>query len=165
MNRTECRFIRRFGPGTGDSFVRWNRPAAEVELWGGKNSQCDVFLLFWGSAMSPVLVVEDEYFVADDCVNEVRKRGLEVMAAATLEDAIEYAQAPGISGALIDIDLRGEKAFELIHILRERMIPFVIYTGYSAEFFSKELSSIPLFQKPTQISDVVDVLVSLMHAS
>jgi ActR/RegA family two-component response regulator len=115
--------------------------------------------------MSPVLVVEDEYFVADDCVNEVRKRGLEVVAAGTLEDAIEFAQAPGICGALIDIDLRGEKAFELVHLLRERMIPFVIYTGYSAEFFSKELSSVPLFQKPSQISDVVDVLVSLMRAS
>jgi ActR/RegA family two-component response regulator len=115
--------------------------------------------------MSPVLVVEDEYFVADDCVNEVRKRGLEVVAAGTLEDAIEFAKAPGICGALIDIDLRGEKAFELVHLLRERMIPFVIYTGYSAEFFSKELSSIPLFQKPSQISDVVDVLVSLMRAS
>ena len=115
--------------------------------------------------MSPVLVVEDEYFVAADCVAELRKRGLEAVAVATLEDAVDLAQAPGICGAVIDIDLRGERTFALIELLRERTIPFVIYTGYSAQIFSSEISSVPVFEKPARPAEVVDALVSLMQRS
>jgi hypothetical protein len=37
--------------------------------------------------MSSILIVEDHYFLAMDCVREVERRGLKALAAGKLKDA------------------------------------------------------------------------------
>jgi ActR/RegA family two-component response regulator len=113
--------------------------------------------------MSSILVVEDQYFLAMDSVLEVERRGLKALVAGTLNDALEMAQTADLCGAVIDIDLHGERAFSVIDLLRERTIPVLICTGYSADVLPKRLSSVPLLQKPCLPAEVLDTLMSLMQ--
>src|SRR5690349_16090940 len=101
-----------------------------------------------GGAMSSILIVEDHYFLAMDCVREAERRGLEASAAGTLNDALEMAQITDLCGAVINIDLRGEEAFPVIDLLQERTIPVLIYSGYSAAVLPERFSSVPLLEKP-----------------
>jgi hypothetical protein len=43
-------------------------------------------------ATSSILIVEDQHFIAMDCVREAKRRGLKALAAGTLSDALEMAQ-------------------------------------------------------------------------
>ncbi|MBV8701606.1 MAG: response regulator, partial [Bradyrhizobium sp.] len=70
--------------------------------------------------MYPILIVEDEYFIADDCVSEVRKRGLKALAVGNLEDALELAQTAELEGALVGLDLRKKSALSIVELLRQR---------------------------------------------
>jgi CheY-like chemotaxis protein len=114
--------------------------------------------------MSPILVLEDEYFIAADGVAEVQKRGFRAIAVGNLADALELAQTEQLDGALVDLNLCGEMAFPVIELLRRQMIPVVFYTGYPQIVLPQELSSVPLFQKPSQLAQAVDKLTLLMKS-
>jgi ActR/RegA family two-component response regulator len=44
--------------------------------------------------MSSILIVEDHYFLAMDCVREVERRGLKALAAGKLKDAFGKRKSP-----------------------------------------------------------------------
>jgi len=66
-----------------------------------------------------VLVVEDEYMIADDLARALEDRGADVIGpAGTIEDALELLDADRqIDGAVLDINLRGERALPLADAL------------------------------------------------
>jgi hypothetical protein len=76
---------------------------------------------------------------------------------------LEIAQIANLCGAVINIDLRGERAFSVIDMLRQRMILVLIYTGYSAAILPDRFSSVPLLHKPCLPAEVVDTLMLLMQ--
>jgi CheY-like chemotaxis protein len=80
--------------------------------------------------MVTILVVEDEYFLADDCAASLRSLGVSVAGPVhSLEDG--FALLEGIHGAIVDINLGGRAVYPLVDELLRRQIPVVFYTGYS----------------------------------
>jgi ActR/RegA family two-component response regulator len=82
--------------------------------------------------MSPILVLEDEYFIAADGVAEVQKRGFRAIAVGNLADALELAQTEQLDGALVDLNLCGEMAFPVIELLRRQNDPGRVLHGLSS---------------------------------
>ena len=73
-----------------------------------------------------ILVVEDEYLLADDLNNALADAGAHVLGpAASVEDATALiGNEATIDAAILDVNLRGDMVFPLADALRERGIPF-----------------------------------------
>jgi CheY-like chemotaxis protein len=96
-----------------------------------------------------VLVVEDDYFLADDLVGALRETGLEVVGpVGTLEDAQRLVDEERIDCAILDLNLRGEMAFPVADRLGEAGIPFVFATGYSRAAVPERFRDVPHVEKP-----------------
>jgi DNA-binding response OmpR family regulator len=116
-----------------------------------------------GLAGVRILVLEDEYFLADDLTARLRREGAEVLGpAATL------AQAEGILGAgapdcaILDMNLRGEMAFPIADRLREEGVPFLIATGYNSASLPDRFGGLPRVEKPFDPDAVVAALPPLL---
>jgi len=79
-----------------------------------------------------ILVVEDEYMMAEDLRHDLEKAGAKVVGPVpSVAGALRLLAEEGvIDGAILDVNLRGEKAYPVADVLRERGIPFVLATGY-----------------------------------
>src|SRR3712207_954447 len=79
-----------------------------------------------------VLVVEDEYFIADDIARALRKLGAEVVGPlASRDEALDaFSSGQSIDAAVLDINLRGDAVYPVADALRGRKVPFVFATGY-----------------------------------
>jgi DNA-binding response OmpR family regulator len=78
-----------------------------------------------------LLVVEDECLVALTIADDLVELGYNVIGPAfTIAEARRLADAASIDGALIDVNLNGVRADEVVDILSRREIPFIFVTGY-----------------------------------
>ena len=75
-----------------------------------------------GLAGRRVLLVEDEYFIADDAARVFKTGGAEVIGpVASVHGALALlADTPGLDGAVLDVNLQGEMAFPLADALVAR---------------------------------------------
>jgi len=81
-----------------------------------------------------ILVVEDEFLVAMQIEAVLRGAGWSVIGpAGTLAKAVSIAQTATCDGAVLDVNLRGERVDEVATILSGRGIPFVFASGYGRE--------------------------------
>jgi DNA-binding response OmpR family regulator len=78
-----------------------------------------------------VLVVEDEPLVALHVGEFLEAAGARVLIAHALPSARVHAQNPDLSAAVLDHGLKEDDTSEICTILKERDIPFVVYSGYS----------------------------------
>jgi DNA-binding response OmpR family regulator len=79
-----------------------------------------------------VLVVEDRWHVAKALKSLLEAEGMQVKGpAATTADALRLAteQKPGV--AVVDINLKGEMAYDLIDQLRDQGVYIVVASGYA----------------------------------
>ena len=106
-----------------------------------------------------VLLIEDEYFLADDLGRMLAERGLEVVGpVATLDQASRLLETEKVECAVLDINLRGEMAFPIADRLVERGISFVFATGYSRSALPDRFSHVPLLEKPFDPDRLFDML-------
>jgi CheY-like chemotaxis protein len=79
-----------------------------------------------------VLVVEDEYFVADDIARTLQESGAEVIGpVGDIAAAMQLLSAGArIDAAVLDVNVRGEMIYPLADALRRHRVPFVFATGY-----------------------------------
>ena len=73
-----------------------------------------------------------------------------VDAACTADEARSLAEREPIDVGILDINLAGETAYPVAHILQALGIPFVFITGYGAEAISTPFPEIQVFQKPIE---------------
>lgn len=98
-----------------------------------------------------ILVVEDEFLLADEIVEWLALRGAEpVGPAATLPQGLDLIeQAPAIDCAVLDINLAGTMVFPLALELRRRGIPLLFASAYAQDVpFPDELKNTPRLKKP-----------------
>lgn len=58
-----------------------------------------------------VLVVEDEYLIADDLASALRKAGAETVGpVSTIDEAEELVRQKPLDAAIVDLNLRGAMA-------------------------------------------------------
>ena len=78
-----------------------------------------------------VSVVEDGWQVADSLILLLEQMGMiAVGPAATSEDARRLATQCPLELAIVDVNLKGEMAYELINWLHDRGTPVIVISGY-----------------------------------
>lgn len=113
-----------------------------------------------------VLVVEDEYMLADELATELADLGALVLGpVGTVEDALAaIAAEPDMDGAILDANLRGEMVFPAADLLLERGVPFVFTTGYHASVFPSRFDHIVRCEKPISMKRVTAAIGRVIHA-
>ncbi len=108
-----------------------------------------------------VLIVEDEYFLAEDLADRFQNLGAEVIGpAGTIAEALKLARRTDIDGAVLDVNLRGERVYPVADLLRQKHIPFVFASGYGAELEPHAYSDIPRCIKPVDFATLAQALAS-----
>ena len=107
-----------------------------------------------------ILVVEDEYLLADDLCSELADRDAIVVGpAATVEQGVALVeQNSELDGAILDVNLRGEPVFPLADALIARNVPFVFTTGYDASAIPERFSHVSRCEKRVQIGRLVEAI-------
>ncbi|HEY0572058.1 MAG TPA: response regulator [Enterovirga sp.] len=107
-----------------------------------------------------ILVVEDEYMLAEDMQRGLEKAGAIVLGPVpSVEDALELLDdEPHVDGAVLDINLGGEKVFRVADALGARGISFVFTTGYDASEVPPAYRHVPRYEKPVSAATVARAL-------
>lgn len=97
-----------------------------------------------------ILVVEDDYFIAQDLFRVLQAAGALVAGpVARIADAREALAVQTVDAAVLNINLHAaEDVYGLARQLRERTIPFVFATGYEKSAIPEEFSQVPHLLKP-----------------
>lgn len=112
-----------------------------------------------------ILIVEDEYYLADDARSMLSDAGADVLGpVATAADAAQRIGAePRIDAVLLDVNLRGEMAFGVAAELQGRAIPFVFVTGYDQAVIPNRFAGTHRVQKPVNARNLVRLLESIVQ--
>jgi CheY-like chemotaxis protein len=79
-----------------------------------------------------VLIVENELLVALDIADALKGAGAEVVVSRTVGDALSQAETQSLTAAVIDhILYDGITTSDVCAKLKERKIPFIVYSGFS----------------------------------
>jgi len=106
-----------------------------------------------------VLVVEDEYFFAEQLAQSLRQFGAKVIGPiGNLSDAMRQVQTGDFEVAVIDLNLQGEMAFPLATVLQQQGVPYVFATGYEREAIPAEFAHVTRWEKPFDEDVLVDSL-------
>lgn len=110
-----------------------------------------------------ILVVEDNFFIADDVRLALEKAGAEVVGpASTIRDAIDHIGAVRVDAAVLDVNLEGEMSYPVAQSLSALEIPFIFASGYDDWAVVSEWRHIPRLQKPYDLRDLVAALDTLL---
>src|SRR3712207_5295705 len=107
-----------------------------------------------------ILVVEDEYMMAEDLRRDLEKVGAEVVGPVpSVADALRLlATEEELDGAVLDVNLRGEKAYPVADALRECGVPFVLATGYEQWALPEAYKDVPRCDKPIDLRHLARAL-------
>jgi DNA-binding response OmpR family regulator len=106
-----------------------------------------------------ILVVEDDYFIAQDLASTLREFGARVVGPVpNVGRARSLAKQHDLHCAILDINLKGELAFELAGDLAASGVPPIFATGYDASFVPNALQGISCLLKPVDARDLVQTI-------
>jgi CheY-like chemotaxis protein len=114
-----------------------------------------------------VLVIEDEYFLADDIACALTALGARVVGPyGDLDEATGAVDRDiAIDAAIMDINLRNDMVFPLARLLRSRKVPLVFTTGYDRSSIEPEFQDVQLWGKPLDINAMARDLASMIRGS
>jgi FixJ family two-component response regulator len=108
-----------------------------------------------------ILVLEDEYILADDARRALLRAGAEVMGPFV--DADEALAAAGLSKpdcALLNLDLGTGLDFGPARALKRLGVPLVFFTGYDLAVAPADLRQEHFVEKPVSMAAVVGIVAS-----
>ncbi|MEQ5787890.1 response regulator [Erythrobacter sp. NFXS35] len=112
-----------------------------------------------------IVIVEDDYFQAEDSRRLLERAGAQIVAiAATTPDLAELLALGSVDAGLIDINLGRTHSLDFARALRDHAIPFVFLTGYDAAMLPEDLADGPCISKPADSERIVAELCNLMLA-
>ncbi|HEY2706543.1 MAG TPA: response regulator [Caulobacteraceae bacterium] len=109
-----------------------------------------------------LLVVEDEALVAmqlEDMLDELGCVVVDVAGTVSRGVALAADEAVPLDGAILDVNLGGEKVYPVAERLAERGVPFVFCTGYGLSGIAGEFAHVPTLAKPYNQRQLHDLLV------
>ena len=111
-----------------------------------------------------ILLVEDEYMLASALKEYLEWAGAEVVgpAPSVRKATACIEQAEALDGAILDINLGGEKSYAVAQLLMDRGIRFLFTTGYDQGSIPRPYASIPCCKKPFAADELVAVLKDLL---
>ena len=112
-----------------------------------------------------ILVVEDEFLVAMQIEAILTRAGWRVIGSAgTLSSAVSLARKSACDAALLDVNLRGERADEVAEILFARGVPFLFVSGFGRGNLPAAFrQSVELIAKPFSDRTLVEAVRNLIR--
>lgn len=97
-----------------------------------------------------VLVVEDEFLLADDLARSLEEIGAVVVGPVrTVSAALALIESePALDAALLDVNLGREKVFAVADALEALRVPFCFTTGYETSLIPERFAGVTRFEKP-----------------
>ncbi len=113
-----------------------------------------------------ILVVEDEYLLAEELTMELTDRGATVLGPTpSVRAALDLIEGEGrVDGAILDVNLGGEPAYLVADALFDRSVPIVFTTGYDAAALPDRFRDVPRCEKPINIMRIAAALRRVIHA-
>lgn len=109
-----------------------------------------------------ILIIEDEFLVADYLEQVVREMGHEeVFVANDVATGLSLLDAISPDFAILDVNLGQALVFPLAAELSQRKIPFVFSTAKPENSFPDEWRSYPIVPKPVETRKLVAAMVAL----
>jgi CheY-like chemotaxis protein len=133
------------------------RPRATLSNGGQKMSSS-------GGSLSgrSILIVEDEPLVALDVRAAFSAAGASVLSAASCSEALRLVNTPGLSAAIVDINLgHGEDCSAVCERLSERGIPFVFFTGEVRPHILLKWPNAPVLTKLAERARIIEAVATL----
>jgi len=78
--------------------------------------------------------------------------------AASVAKALQLVETGGFNGALLDVNLRGERVDVVADALAAKGIPFVFTTGHGIDGIPPAHRNRPMLSKPFRNSDITEAL-------
>ncbi|WP_157994378.1 response regulator [Peristeroidobacter agariperforans] len=108
-----------------------------------------------------VLVVEDDYFIAEEICSTLREHGAQIVGPAPdVEHGLQLVKSREIDCAVLDINLQGDLAFGLAQELRQRGTPAIFATGYDVSVLPGEFSGYIRLEKPVNLRALLQAVQS-----
>lgn len=111
-----------------------------------------------------ILVVEDEPLIVMDISRAFELTGAELTTTNTLRHALIIVEHDGLSGAILDHALPDGDCSLLYARLKERGIPFIIYSGYRKDELEIP-QGVPYLAKPANPAVLVEMMLDLLRTS
>lgn len=106
-----------------------------------------------------ILVVEDEYYMADDLVRALEAAGAVPLGPfGSLHQAEDAVGQDGIHAAVLDLNLHGERTDDLAKRLDDAKVPILIVSGYSQAALPPELNHLKRLEKPVNCRAILSAL-------
>jgi DNA-binding NtrC family response regulator len=116
------------------------------------------------SAGRTVLVVEDDYFIADALTTALEEEDMHVLgpfpSVATACKALDDGKQPDV--AVLDVNLQGERIYPLLDRLMREDTPVVLTTAYDGSAIPDMYRSLPRLQKPVPLRHLIDCVNQLL---
>jgi CheY-like chemotaxis protein len=96
-----------------------------------------------------VLIVEDQYLVADQMSRAVRALGGQVVGPAPqAQAALDLIAGGAIDLAVLDVNLGGHDVYPAAMELERRGVPYIFATGYERWVIPQAFQDAPHLEKP-----------------
>jgi CheY-like chemotaxis protein len=106
-----------------------------------------------------VLVVEDEFLLAEETRRELVKLGAVVIGPTPrVDDALFLIEEEQIDAAILDVFLSDARVFPVAERLEELGIPFVFATAYDPSIISERFGGYILCDKPIELENIAQGL-------
>lgn len=101
-------------------------------------------------------MVEDAALVAMLLEEMLDELGFDVIGPATdNEGACRMAREPGITAAILDVNLHGKMSWDVAALLKQANVPFAFSTGYdSTSMLPPDLADVPVIAKPFEFEQL-----------
>lgn len=106
------------------------------------------------------LVVEDVFMLAQDLADQLSGAGCTVIGPVpTVQQALDQADSTALDGAVLDVNLRGDRSFPLAEQLARDGVPFIFLTGYdSVTVFPDQFRDAQKLTKPVDYKMLVEAV-------
>lgn len=112
-----------------------------------------------------VLVVEDEFFIAQEIADELAAANIEVLGPCpTVQKALALLDNNHCDAAILDVSLRNENSMAVVQALNDRGIAFIVLTGFSQAQLPQEIASAPVLTKPLNAQALIRELQRILPA-
>jgi DNA-binding response OmpR family regulator len=112
---------------------------------------------------SKVLVVEDEWLIADEVCHQLLKAGYRVVGPVpSVREALSLIDEDEVDAALLDFRLHDENSYQIAEELAAHNIPFAFLTGYDPKeipYYGKR----PCLQKPFSTEMLLRMMGALLE--
>jgi DNA-binding response OmpR family regulator len=110
-----------------------------------------------------ILIVEDEPLIALEVHAAFSAAGASIASAADTQEALRMIDVPGLSAALVDINLDHDDCSAVCERLSRNGVPFVFYTGEARADILLKWPGAPVLTKLVDKKRMVEVVAGVLR--